>query len=60
MSEGLSNKQIVYHLRISTKTVKTHVAHIMKKLKAKNRTEAVVISIRKEYIDLDQDIEQEA
>jgi DNA-binding NarL/FixJ family response regulator len=60
MSEGLSNKQIAYHLRISTKTVKTHVAHIMKKLKAKNRTEAVVTSIRKEYIDLNQEIEQEA
>lgn len=55
MSEGLSNKQIAYNLRISTKTVKTHVAHIMKKLKAKNRTEAVVMSIRREYIDLNQE-----
>jgi DNA-binding NarL/FixJ family response regulator len=39
--------------------VKTHVAHIMKKLKAKNRTEAVVKAIRKGFIDLDQEIEQE-
>jgi DNA-binding NarL/FixJ family response regulator len=59
MSNGLSNKQIAYNLHISTKTVKTHVAHIMKKLKAKNRTEAVVKAIRKGFIDLDQEIEQE-
>lgn len=58
MSDGLSNKQIAYQLRISTKTVKTHVAHIMKKLKAKNRTEAVVISIKRDFIDLDQEREE--
>jgi DNA-binding NarL/FixJ family response regulator len=50
MSEGLSNKQIAYKLQISTKTVKTHVTHIMKKMKAKNRTEAVVLAIRKGLI----------
>jgi DNA-binding NarL/FixJ family response regulator len=53
MAEGLSNKQIAYKLRISTKTVKTHVAHIMKKMKAKNRTEAVVLAIRKGLIEIE-------
>jgi two-component system response regulator DegU len=53
MAEGLSNKQIAYKLRISTKTVKTHVAHIMKKMKAKNRTEAVVLAIKKGLIEIE-------
>jgi len=57
MAEGLSNKQIAYKLRISTKTVKTHVAHIMKKMHAKNRTEAVVLAIRKELIEIKMDRE---
>jgi DNA-binding NarL/FixJ family response regulator len=52
-AKGMSNKQIAYKLRISTKTVKTHVAHIMKKLKAKNRTEAVVLSIRRGLIEIE-------
>jgi DNA-binding NarL/FixJ family response regulator len=52
MARGLSNKQIAYELGISTKTVKTHVAHIMKKLEAKNRTEAVVIAVRMNLIDI--------
>lgn len=55
MAEGLSNKQIAYKLRISTKTVKTHVAHIMKKMKAKNRTEAVVLAIKKGLIEIEMD-----
>jgi DNA-binding NarL/FixJ family response regulator len=53
MAQGLSNKQIAYKLRISTKTVKTHVAHIMKKLRAKNRTEAVVLTIRRRLIEIE-------
>jgi DNA-binding NarL/FixJ family response regulator len=53
MARGLSNKQIAYKLQISTKTVKTHVAHIMKKLKAKNRTEAVVLAIKRGLIEVE-------
>jgi DNA-binding NarL/FixJ family response regulator len=55
MAQGFSNKQIAYKLRISTKTVKTHVAHIMKKMKAKNRTEAVVLAIRKGLIEIERE-----
>ncbi len=43
ISEGLSNQQIAHKLFISESTVKTHVHHIFKKLKAKRRTEAVRI-----------------
>jgi DNA-binding NarL/FixJ family response regulator len=53
IAQGLSNKQIAYKLRISTKTVKTHVAHIMKKMRAKNRTEAVALAIRKGLIKIE-------
>ena len=53
IAEGLSNKQLADKLYISTKTVKTHVAHILEKLDAKNRTEAVVTAIRKGLIDID-------
>jgi two-component system response regulator NreC len=55
MAKGLSNKQIAYKLQISTKTVKTHVAHIMKKFKAKNRTEAVVLAISRGLIAVEMD-----
>lgn len=60
MAQGLGNKQIAYKLRISTKTVKTHVAHIMKKMKAKNRTESVVLAIRKGLIEIEMERPQAA
>jgi DNA-binding NarL/FixJ family response regulator len=53
IAQGLSNKRIADKLFISTKTVKTHVAHIMEKLDVSNRTEAVVSSIRKGLIGID-------
>ena len=46
MSQGYSNKQIALELGISENTVKTHVAGIMNKLNANDRTEAVVIAIK--------------
>jgi DNA-binding NarL/FixJ family response regulator len=54
IARGLSNKQLADRLYISTKTVKTHVAHILEKLDVSNRTEAVVASIRKGLIDIDE------
>jgi len=41
MSQGKSNGAIATHLVISEGTVKTHVKHILRKLKASNRAEAV-------------------
>ncbi|MCJ8145240.1 response regulator transcription factor [Ancylobacter sp. A5.8] len=39
MRKGMSNKIIAYELSMCESTVKVHVRNIMKKLKAKNRTE---------------------
>ncbi len=41
MAEGMSNGAIATHLVISEGTVKTHVKHVLRKLKASNRAEAV-------------------
>lgn len=41
MAQGKSNGSIATHLVISEGTVKTHVKHILRKLKASNRAEAV-------------------
>jgi DNA-binding NarL/FixJ family response regulator len=41
---GRSNKWIAHHLNLSENTIKVHIRHIMRKLHATNRTEAVVLS----------------
>ena len=41
LSEGLTTLQIAMRLFISENTVKTHIRHILEKLEASNRTEAV-------------------
>ncbi len=46
LAEGLSNKEIAARMEISEHTVKFHVASIMGKLGANNRTEAVISGIR--------------
>jgi DNA-binding NarL/FixJ family response regulator len=44
LQRGRSNKWIAHHLNLSENTVKVHIRHIMRKLRATNRTEAVVLS----------------
>ncbi|WP_025773803.1 LuxR C-terminal-related transcriptional regulator [Neomoorella thermoacetica] len=44
---GLSNKDIAAKLYISESTVKTHVAHILKKLRLSNRTEAAIFAVER-------------
>jgi two-component system, NarL family, response regulator NreC len=39
VAHGLTNKQIADHLVVSVKTVDSHVARVMKKLKMKNRSQ---------------------
>lgn len=44
LRKGKANKIIAYELRLCESTVKVHVRNIMKKLKAKNRTQAAFIA----------------
>lgn len=46
LSEGMTTVQIGSHLFISENTVKTHIRHILEKLEAANRTEAVSKAIQ--------------
>ena len=43
ISYGFTDKEIAVSLKISARTVQTHVNSIMKKLQAKNRANAVAI-----------------
>jgi DNA-binding NarL/FixJ family response regulator len=52
LAEGLSNKSIAAELGISDQTVKFHVAAIIGKLGASNRTEAVRRGLRRGLIAL--------
>lgn len=47
IAKGSSNKKIAESLFITEGTVKTHINHILKKLSAKSRTEAVKIAIER-------------
>jgi DNA-binding NarL/FixJ family response regulator len=52
IAEGNRNKDIGVQLSISEETVKAHVRHILDKLDAKDRTQAVSIGIRRGIIHL--------
>jgi DNA-binding NarL/FixJ family response regulator len=52
MAEGDRNRDIGERLSISEETVKVHIRHIMGKLGAKDRTQAVSIGIRRGVIHL--------
>jgi DNA-binding NarL/FixJ family response regulator len=52
MAEGDRNRDIGERLSISEETVKVHVRHIMYKLGAKDRTQAVAIGIRRGIIHI--------
>jgi len=49
---GNRNKDIADILSISEETVKVHVKHIMDKLGAKDRTQAIAIAVRRGIIEL--------
>ncbi len=46
LSDGYENRQIAEILFVSTHTIKAYISAILKKLKAKNRTQAVCIAMR--------------
>jgi len=52
VAEGNRNKDIAQHLYISEETVKVHIKHIMEKLGANDRTQAIAIAVRRGIIQL--------
>jgi len=52
LAHGESNKEIAAQLSISEHTVKSHVANILAKLEARDRTEAVTKAIQRGLIQV--------
>jgi DNA-binding NarL/FixJ family response regulator len=52
VASGNRNKDVAERLYISEETVKVHVKHIMEKLGASDRTQAVAIAVRRGIIQL--------
>ena len=52
LATGARNRDIANELSISEETVKAHISHIMEKLNAKDRTDAVAIGVRRGIIQL--------
>ena len=46
MAEGLRNREIAERLFLSEATVKTHVRHLLDKLRLRNRAEAAAFAAR--------------
>ncbi len=51
LKSGGTSREIASMLDISERTVKFHICNIMRKLKAENRTRAVVIAMEKGLIN---------
>ena len=51
LADGMSNVDVAAKLFISQETVKSHVRHILAKLEADTRTQAVAIALREAIID---------
>jgi len=51
LADGCSNREVSERLVLSVETVKTHVKHILAKLDAEHRTQAVAIGIRESLIE---------
>ena len=52
VAEGCSNRTVGEQLGISEQTVKNHLAKVLQRLRAPDRTAAVVIALRQGWLDL--------
>jgi len=52
VSGGNRNRDIAELLKISEETVKVHLKHVMDKLGAKDRTQAIAIAVRRGIIQI--------
>jgi DNA-binding NarL/FixJ family response regulator len=52
MSRGLSNGEIADKLIVGENTIKTHVGHILDKVDARDRVQAVIIAYQAGLADL--------
>jgi DNA-binding CsgD family transcriptional regulator len=52
VARGDTNAQIGRALHVSEETVKSHVRHLLEKLKARNRSHAVAIGFEQGYLDV--------
>ena len=51
LADGMSNGEVAKKLFISQETIKSHVRHILAKLEADTRTQAVAIALREAIIE---------
>jgi DNA-binding NarL/FixJ family response regulator len=54
LARGLSNREISESLRISEKTAKIHVSHILDKLAVTGRTQATILAIQRGLVHLEE------
>ena len=54
VSDGMTNAEIGYALGISAQTVKNHVTSILRKLAVNDRTQAVVLALRRGWLSIDE------
>ena len=52
LAAGMSNKEIARELVIAERTVRHHVEQIMIKLSVPNRTKAVVVALKNDWITI--------
>ena len=54
VAEGLSNEDIAERLRVSPRTVQTHVASALKKTDTRNRAQLAVLGLREGVVPIEE------